>query len=111
MAITDVPEFAHLTDTDIENLAEELDAIRRDIEDSRGARDARYIRRTIAAQRGLEVVGRLLLTRSSRRGFFWAGAGTLGARIFFRDRKHKWAGMNFQRMNTAFTGRIAGRAG
>jgi NADPH-dependent stearoyl-CoA 9-desaturase len=78
MAITDVPEFAHLTDTDIENLAEELDAIRRDIEDSRGARDARYIRRTIAAQRGLEVVGRLLLTRSSRRGFFWAGAGTLG---------------------------------
>ena len=34
MAITDVPAFAHLTDADIENLAVELDAIRRDIEDS-----------------------------------------------------------------------------
>ncbi|MGC2566140.1 MAG: hypothetical protein WA488_10510, partial [Mycobacterium sp.] len=28
MAITDVPAFAHLTDSDIENLAVELDAIR-----------------------------------------------------------------------------------
>ena len=59
MAITDVPAFAHLTDADIENLAVELDAIRLDIEDSRGERDARYIRRTIAAQRALEVAGRL----------------------------------------------------
>ena len=58
MAITDVPAFAHLTDADIENLAYELDAIRQDIEDSRGERDARYIRRTIAAQRALEVAGR-----------------------------------------------------
>jgi len=41
MAITDVPAFVHLTDADIENLAAELDAIRLDIEDSRGARDAR----------------------------------------------------------------------
>ena len=48
MAITDVPAFAHLTDADIENLAVELDAIRLDIEDSLGERDARYIRRTIA---------------------------------------------------------------
>lgn len=51
MAITDVDVFAHLTDADIENLAAELDAIRRDVEESRGERDARYIRRTIAAQR------------------------------------------------------------
>jgi linoleoyl-CoA desaturase len=36
MAITDVPAFAHLTDADIENLANELDAIRIDVEDSRG---------------------------------------------------------------------------
>jgi len=42
MAITDVPAFAHLTDADIENLAVELDAIRLDIEDSLGERDARY---------------------------------------------------------------------
>ncbi len=78
MAITDVPAFAHLTDADIENLANELDAIRQDIEDSLGERDARYIRRTIAAQRGLEVAGRLMLAASSRRSAWWAGTATLG---------------------------------
>ncbi|MGE2736392.1 fatty acid desaturase family protein [Mycolicibacterium vaccae] len=78
MAVTDVPEFAHLTDADIESLGNELDAIRQDIEDSRGERDARYIRRTIAAQRALEVTGRLLLAGSSKRAFWWAGATTLG---------------------------------
>ncbi len=61
MAITDVDAFAHLTEADIESLAVELDSIRADIEDSLGARDARYIRRTIAAQRVLEATGRLLL--------------------------------------------------
>jgi hypothetical protein len=44
MAITDIAVFARLTDGDIENMAVELDAIRLDIEDSRGERDARYIR-------------------------------------------------------------------
>ncbi|MEZ0342662.1 fatty acid desaturase [Mycobacterium sp. pV006] len=78
MAVTDVPEFAHLTDADIESLANELDAIRQDIEDSRGERDARYIRRTIAFQRALEITGRLLLAGSSKRTFWWAGATTLG---------------------------------
>ncbi|MGH3562138.1 MAG: fatty acid desaturase, partial [Mycobacterium sp.] len=72
MAITDIEVFAHLTDADVENLAAELDAIRRDIEDSRGERDARYIRRTIATQRALEVAGRVLLTASSRRAAWWA---------------------------------------
>ncbi len=78
MAITDVPEFTHLTDADIESLARELDAIRQDIEDSRGERDSRYIRRTIAAQRALEVAGRLMLAGSSKRAFWWAGTTTLG---------------------------------
>ncbi|WP_418005389.1 fatty acid desaturase family protein [Mycobacterium sp. PDNC021] len=78
MAVTDVPEFVHLTEADIEALGNELDAIRQDIEESRGVRDARYIRRTIAAQRALEVAGRLLLLRSSKRSFWWAGASTLG---------------------------------
>jgi fatty acid desaturase len=78
MAITDVPAFAHLTDADIESLAVELDAIRQDIEDSRGERDARYIRRTIAAQRAVEVAGRLMLAASSRRSAWWAGTVTLG---------------------------------
>ena len=78
MAVTDVPEFAHLTDADIENLAVELDAIRQDIEDSRGERDSRYIHRAIAAQRALEVAGRLMLAASSRRSAWWAGTATLG---------------------------------
>lgn len=78
MAITDVPAFTHLTDADIEMLGAELDAIRQDIEDSRGASDARYIRRAIAGQRALEIAGRLLLAGSSKRAFWWAGASTLG---------------------------------
>jgi len=78
LAISDVPAFAHLTDADIEGLAVELDAIRQDIEDSRGERDARYIRRTIAAQRTLEVAGRVILAASSKRSAWWAGTATLG---------------------------------
>jgi len=78
MAITDVPAFTHLTDADIENLAMELDAIRLDIEESRGERDARYIRRTIAAQRALELAGRLLLAGSSKRSAWCAGTLSLG---------------------------------
>ena len=78
MAISDIAAFAHLTDADIESLGVELDAIRLDIEDSLGERDARYIRRTIAAQRALEVAGRLMLTASTKRSAWWAGAGTLG---------------------------------
>ena len=79
MAITNVDTFAHLTDSEIESLGVELDAIRQDVEDSRGARDARYIRRTIAAQRAVEVAGRLLLAASSRRWAWWAGTVTLTA--------------------------------
>ena len=78
MAITDIAAFAHLTDADVENLAVELDAIRLDIEDSRGERDARYIRRTIGAQRVLDLAGRLVLAASSRRSAWWAGTVTLG---------------------------------
>src|ERR1700679_3994392 len=78
MAITDVPAFAHLTEADIENLAFELDAIRLDVEDSLGERDARYIRRTIAAQRALDLTGRLMLAGSSQRSAWWAGTVTLG---------------------------------
>src|SRR6476619_1973802 len=78
MAITDVEEFAHLTDADIESLGVELDAIRQDFEDARGERDSRYIHRTIAAQRALEAAGRVLLAARSRRSAWWAGTATLG---------------------------------
>ncbi|MGB3477381.1 MAG: fatty acid desaturase [Mycobacterium sp.] len=78
MAVTDVEVFAHLSDADVANLAAELDAIRRDVEASRGERDARYIHRTIAAQRALEVTGRVLLAAGNRRWARWAGTATLG---------------------------------
>ena len=77
MAISDLETFAHLTDADVEALAVELDAIRRDVENSLGESDARYIHRTIAAQRVCEVAGRLLLAFGSRRTAWWAGVGAL----------------------------------
>ncbi|MCV7413572.1 fatty acid desaturase family protein [Mycobacterium florentinum] len=79
MAISNIAAFAHLTEADIDALAVELDSIRVDVEESLGERDARYIRRTIAAQRALEGVGRLLLAASSKRWAWWAGTVTLGA--------------------------------
>ncbi|MGI9164045.1 MAG: fatty acid desaturase family protein [Mycobacterium sp.] len=77
MAITDIEEFAHLTDADIETLAVELDAIRQDVEDSLGERDARYIHGVIASQRALDAAGRLLLAFGHRRSAWWAGTLTL----------------------------------
>ena len=77
MAITDIEAFTHLSDTDIDSLAVELDAIRTDVEDSLGQRDSRYIHRTIAAQRGLEVAGRLMLAFGSKRSAWLAGTATL----------------------------------
>ena len=77
MAISDVEAFAHLTDADIEALAGELDSIRTDVEESLGERDARYIMRTIAAQRALEVAGRLLLALGSKRVAWCAGTASL----------------------------------
>jgi fatty acid desaturase len=78
MAIADVKEYAHLTEADVEALGIELDAIRRDIEESRGERDARYLRNTIRLQRGLEVAGRAVLFGSRKRPLWLLGAGLLG---------------------------------
>ena len=78
MAITDIPEYAHLSPSDVEALGAELDAIRADIEADRGERDARYIRNTIRFQRGMELLGRGLIFGSTKRSMWWAGAGALG---------------------------------
>jgi fatty acid desaturase len=64
MAITDVAEYAHLSETDLEALGDALEAIRRDIENSRGQRDRAYIQRAIAFQRCLEVTARLVIAAS-----------------------------------------------
>jgi linoleoyl-CoA desaturase len=74
MAITDIKQYTHLTQEDIEQLGRELDAIRTDIEESRGERDARYVRRTIQLQRGLAAGGRIALFASKNK-FAWV-AGT-----------------------------------
>jgi fatty acid desaturase len=79
MAITEVPEYAHLSDADLEELAAALEAIRRDIEASRGAKDRAYIMRAIALQRCLEIAARLVIARSKGR-FGWAvGTAALAA--------------------------------
>src|SRR5271170_8299877 len=75
MAITDVTEYAHLSDADVEALAVELDAIRLDIEDSLGAKDRMYIQRTIAVQRCLDLAARIVIG-ASRTRIGWA-FGTL----------------------------------
>jgi NADPH-dependent stearoyl-CoA 9-desaturase len=69
-------QVRHLTPEDIEAIGRELDAIRQDVIDSRGARDAAYIRRVIAVQRRLELGSRALLLASRHRGA-WV-VGTIG---------------------------------
>lgn len=79
MAITEVPEYAHLSDEDLDELAAALEAIRGDIEASRGTADRAYIKRAIAFQRALEVAARLAIGTSKGR-FGWAvGTGALAA--------------------------------
>ncbi|WP_123023413.1 fatty acid desaturase family protein [Mycolicibacterium stellerae] len=71
MAITDIAVYTHLSPSDIQAFGDELDLIRRDVEDSRGARDAAYIRRTIGFHRILEAGARLLIA-GSRAKVGWA---------------------------------------
>jgi NADPH-dependent stearoyl-CoA 9-desaturase len=79
MAITEVPEYAHLSDADLDAFAAELEAIRRDIEVSRGAKDRAYITRAIGFQRCLEIAARLTIAKSKGK-FGWAvGTAALAA--------------------------------
>ncbi|BBZ15090.1 fatty acid desaturase (plasmid) [Mycobacterium branderi] len=71
MAITDAAEYAHLREVDLEALGVALEAIRRDIENSRGEQDRTYIQRAIAFQRGLDLAARLVIA-ASRSGPGWA---------------------------------------
>ncbi len=73
---------AHLTPAQIEEIGVELDRVRREVMDSRGARDAAYIRRVIAVQRWLEIGGRVTLLGSGVkvkgiRPAFWLGTAAL----------------------------------
>ncbi|MET0840206.1 MAG: hypothetical protein ABWY19_15590, partial [Marmoricola sp.] len=79
MAIADVKEYTHLSEEEVEELGRELDAIREQIEESRGDDDAAYINRMIKIQRGLAIAGRVTLFASRWKPAFWAGAGMLAA--------------------------------
>jgi fatty acid desaturase len=57
--------IAHLTEADIEQLGHELDAIRQEVLDTRGASDAAYIRKVIDTQRKLELGSRAVLLFSA----------------------------------------------
>jgi linoleoyl-CoA desaturase len=69
--------YADLTDAEVEEIGWRLDALRQEVIDSRGARDAAYIRRLIAVQRCLEVGGRVVLLASRRRTAWWLGTASL----------------------------------
>ncbi|MFQ6325816.1 fatty acid desaturase family protein [Nocardia sp. CWNU-33] len=76
MAITEIKEYAHLSVADVEALGQELDAIRRDITEQRGERDAAYIRRTIVFQRVLDAASRLVIGGSrTKAGWLLGTAG------------------------------------
>ncbi|CAJ1581819.1 acyl-CoA desaturase [[Mycobacterium] wendilense] len=79
MAITDVAQYAHLSRTEIDALGAELDAIRVDIEDSLGARDAAYIHRAIRFQRALDAGARLLIFAGRSKASWLLGAVSLAA--------------------------------
>lgn len=79
MAITDIKEYAHLTQQDVEALGFELDALRRDVAESLGEKDATYIRRTIAFQRVLDGLARLVIHGSRTTTGVVLGTTALGA--------------------------------
>ena len=78
MAVSDIKAFAHLTEADVEALGRELDEIRREVEESRGEKDAAYIRKAIAVQRGLATGGRVALFASAFPPAWIAGTAMLG---------------------------------
>ena len=60
-----VSPIAHLTPEDVEAIGRELDAIRQEVLDTRGERDAAYIRKVIDVQRKLELGSRAVLLASA----------------------------------------------
>jgi len=78
MAISDVKEYTHLTEDEVEQIGRELDALRKEIEESRGDADAAYINRMIRIQRGLATAGRVTLLFSNKKPAWVLGATFLG---------------------------------
>lgn len=77
MAISDIGLYTHLSAADVAAVEREFDAIRRDVENSLGERDAAYIRRTIRFQRTLEVAARLVIGCGRTRATWILGTAAL----------------------------------
>ncbi len=71
--------LAHLSSEQLEELADEFDAIRDRVVAELGQRDRRYIESMIAMQRRLAVMGRVLLLASRYRPAKLAGTASLSA--------------------------------
>src|SRR5687768_18205096 len=69
--------YDDLTDAELEEIGQTLDALREEVLASRGAADAAYIRRVIAVQRCLEVGWRVVLLASPHRLAWWLGTPSL----------------------------------
>jgi NADPH-dependent stearoyl-CoA 9-desaturase len=69
--------LARLTDEQLEQLGEELDALHAEVYADLGERDARYIRSTIRLHRELALGGRALLVGSRRRPLWVLGTAAL----------------------------------
>ncbi len=78
MAVSDVKEYAHLTEAQVEELGAKFDAIRKEIQDSLGAKDAAYIRKMITLQRRLLAAARVTLFASAFPPAWVAGTTMLG---------------------------------
>src|SRR5512135_2112463 len=76
-ATTPTTTPSHLTDGDVAALGRELDGIRDEVLATRGEDDARYIRRIVALQRGLEAGGRTTLVVSLLPPAWLAGTAML----------------------------------
>ena len=79
MAFSDVREYTHLTDEEVEAIGAELDEIRREVEASRGQADRDYILRTITLQRRLAAAGRITLFASFFPPAWLLGTALLGS--------------------------------
>jgi fatty acid desaturase len=66
-----------LTRDEVDALGRELDALRQEVLESRGARDAAYIRRLIKVQRSLELGSRVVLLASRNRAARVVGTAAL----------------------------------
>jgi len=78
MAVSDVKEYAHLTEAQVEELGQKFDAIRKEFADSLGEKDAAYIRKMISFQRRLTAAARVTLFASAFPPAWVAGTTMLG---------------------------------